>query len=396
MALALGTLLLLLPDVTPENRDEAIKAAFGHLDDAMWKMQAGGSPRREFTMAIAGWAYLIARDRPDEGRRLPSRRREIGRIHDELVRYVERVAKLYERDVKEGPMRTAQYTWPVSAAGLFFAECAARRKQRGASSKALELVAEILEKSQQKNGGWGHDDASKPGMGLPPIRIPKPGGGQLEYPGTLLCASHGALAALGASPRKSEAVRGAVSYFERAQNGDGTFPYDPSQTFARKGPSNGLAVARTPGAVYALLLAGVKKDAPVVEKALAAIDAQPEMMSEGHGSAALALLYGGLLADARGERAWRTFRTLFFGKILEKQEKDGAFLCIAEAKTFGVTVDTKELPGMADMPCAGAWTSQAKTYVTAIHTLLLMLDRTDSEIAPEAPAPKGAVTPREK
>ncbi|MHC4930922.1 MAG: hypothetical protein ACYTGV_01855 [Planctomycetota bacterium] len=181
--------------VTPEARDDALVKAVRYLDEHLWKLQEGGSPRRQYTLAIAGWAYLLASDRGS--RRLPARKRQLQRIHKELVRYAERVAKLYDRDDKRTKkrqkadvdargalgfeaFRTAQYTWPLSMAAHFFAESHARGRRKGESRNALKAIVRVLEASQQENGGWGHDDAARPGMGLPPIPIPKPGGGQLH------------------------------------------------------------------------------------------------------------------------------------------------------------------------------------------------------------------------
>jgi len=415
MRLTWLVLLLLVPtavaDESAAARDKAIVAAIKHLDEAVWKLQSGGSPRREYTLANTGWAYLLAVDKVKGGKKLPARKQQIGRIHKELVRYVERVETLYEKDAKKkrpsndpfGAMRTAQYTWPLSVAAQYFAESAARGKKKGECRRMLKAIAKILGASQQKSGGWGHDDAARPGMGLPPIKIPKPGGGNHEYPGTLLCASHCALAAVGSADRalktkKPETADRARAYFAAAQSNNGTFPYDPSQSIKMDGaitPMGALSLARTSGAVYALLLAGEAADSSMIKRAIEAIDKQPEMMSEGHGSAAMALQYGALLADARGPRAWRIFRQLFVARILAKQEDTGAFLCIAEAKIPGVTVDTRPLPGVAGR-AMGDWAAQNKTYVTAIHTLILLLDRTDSRIAPNAPAPKGPVTAKEE
>jgi len=43
------------------------------------------------------------------------------------------------------------------------------------------------------------------------------------------------------------------------------------------------------------------------------------------------------------------------------------------------------IPGMAE---------GNKVYVTAIHCLILLLDRTAAKVVPEMPVPKGPVTPR--
>ena len=59
---------------------------------------------------------------------------------------------------------------------------------------------------------------------------------------------------------------------------------------------------------------------------------------------------------------------------------DGSFDCIALGTSPGVTNDTKPMQGM---PVAfGALSHAARPYVTAIHVLILMLDRSASKSAP--------------
>jgi hypothetical protein len=397
--------------VRSEERDAALVKAVRYLDEHLWKLREGGSPRRQYTMAVAGWAYLLASDK--EGSRLPARKRQLQRIHKELVRYAERVAKLYDRDDKRTKkkrkadadprgalgfeaLRTAQYTWTLSIAAHFFAESHARGQRKGESRKALKAIVRVLEASQQESGGWGHDDASRPGMGLPPIRIPKPGGGQLHYPGTLLAASHCALSGLGVAhrslkTRRAPSLQKGRAYFENSQNGDGTFPYDPAQKHGMELPTEmagGIEIARTSGAVFALLCAGAPTDDPVVRRALKSIDKKPELMSEGHGSATMALQFGALLSRGREEPSWETFREIFVPRILSHQEKNGAFACVCQHKSGAVTCDTRPIPGVPGMEM---YVREQRVYVTAIHALILALDRSRPRALPRV---TGAVTPR--
>jgi hypothetical protein len=414
-----GALLLLLgpaasgEEVTAEQRDKALASAFRYLDDNLWKLEDGGSPRRQYSLAVAGWAYLLASDRT--GAPLPPRKAQLDRIFDELARYVDRVERAYEKDDKRakkgrppavGPdgmpvdleqLRTAQFVWPLGVTAHFFAECAARGRRAGEARRALKSIVKILETAQQKDGGWGHDDASRAGMGLPPIRIPKPGGGQLDYPGTLLAASYCALSGLGVAhaalgTKRAESLERGRAYFAGAQNGDGSFPYDPSQRHAGETSvemAGGIEAARTGGAAFALYCAGAAADDPTARKALDAIDRDPELLSEGHGSASMALQFGALLSRARGERAWRTFRSVFFPRILERQEKNGACSCACKGELAAVTCDTRPIPGM---PGADEYARGNKTYVTAIHALILALDRTAPRVLPPAPGPRGPTT----
>ncbi|MHC4952839.1 MAG: hypothetical protein ACYTGZ_03045 [Planctomycetota bacterium] len=402
--------------VTAKERDAAIVKMMRYLDEAMWKLQDGGSPRRQYTLAVAGWAYAMAADKPKAGgRKLPSRKKQLDRIRKELARYTERVADLYDKDDKRkkkkkqrdpsdprarfAAMRTAQYSWTLAMNAHLFAELAARGKGSAQAKKTLKSIIRVLDASQQPNGGWGHDDASREGMGLPPIKIPKPGGGQLEYPGTLLAASHCALSGMGVACRatkkkKLPALKKGREYFGSSQNGDGTFPYDPAQKHKQKIPAamaGGIELARTSGGVFALFCAGAPDDDAVALSALAAIDASPKLMSEGHGSATMALQFGALLARARGDLAWRTFRRIYLRRIIDHMDERGSCKCVCEHKSAGVTCDTREIPGM---PMAGQWVEGNKTYVTAIHLLILMLDRTETRAIPKMPGPRGPVTPK--
>jgi len=416
-------MLLLLParvragdaEVTADQRDLALTKAFRYLDDHLYKLEDGGSPRRQYSMAVAGWAYLLASDKG--GKALPGRKQQIDRIQKELLRYVERIERQYAKDEKRerkgdpspsiGPdgfakdldaLRTSQFVWPLAVAAPFFAECAARGRRAADSRGALASIVRILEKAQQENGGWGHDDASRPGMGLPLIHIPKPGGGSLDYPGTLLAASNCALSGLGIAERalgtkRADSLDRGRAYFEKAENANGTFPYDPSQRHdmgaAETAMMGGIEVARTAGAVFALYCAGAPADDPGARKALDVIDTQPEAVSEGHGSATMALQFGALLARARGDRAWQAFRTIYFPRILEKQETNGACSCVCKHASIAVTCDTAPIPGM---PGAEEYAEANKTYVTAIHALVLALDRAQPRVLPEVPGPRGPVT----
>ena len=51
-------------------------------------------------------------------------------------------------------------------------------------------------------------------------------------------------------------------------------------------------------------------------------------VSEGYGSATMALQFGALLSRAQGDERWDAFRTIFFPRILAKQHEDGAFACV--------------------------------------------------------------------
>jgi hypothetical protein len=391
--------------ISPEARDAALSKAFRFLDDSIWKLSKGGSPQRQYAMAVAAHAYLLAGDRG--GRRLPSRKKQLARMHDELVRYVDGVLAKYGR--KERPRKDVSYaelirahkdhvqwTWVLGVAAPYFAESLARGKRTGECRRTLDKIVRILEASQQEGGGWGHHDAR-----LIPTRQIRAG---LKYPAEFVAPSYCALSALGiartALGRKtdSKALRDGRAYFARCQSEDGTYPYAYRKLPPGWKPGMGpIAVARTSGVAYALFCAGAKATDPVALKALRAIDARPLFMAEGCGSATLSLQYGGLLSYARGTQAWRAFRSEYFPRILENQEKSGAFLCISRGVVGSNNETRPRLPPGLKLPrdvAAHIDRLPAEVYVTAIHSLLLLLERTDSLVIPRMPAPPGPVSGR--
>lgn len=409
-------------EVTAEQRDKALVRMFTYLDENLWKLGENGSTQKPYAAAVMGWASLICAEKIKDGKRLKSRTKQIARVRDYLAQYAERVARGYEqtepddgkrkkkRKPANGPpgfdasamMRASQYVWHLGQAAHFHAESMARGKQKSASKKHLRAVVKLLQMAQQEDGGWGHDDARREGLGLPAIKIPKPGGGTLEYPGTLLAACNCALSGLGVAHQQlggkpTKWMQAGIERFRSSQNGDGTWPYDPSQKHARSealqagmpGMVGGIEVARTSGGVLSLYLCGTPLDDPAIVKALKAIDAKPELLSDGHGSAGMALHYGALLAATRGGEAWQTFRRIFFPKILAKQNKNGSCDCVC-SDAFGVTNDTKPIGGFS-MP---GYVEGGRVYITAIHALIFALDRAGPRAIPLAPEAKAKVVTR--
>lgn len=405
-------------EVSAKARDEAIVRAMEHLDERLWGLQEMGSPRLQYTAAVTGWAYLLAGDRAKGAKRLPNKKKDVDRIAGYLKRYAEAVARDYDRDDAErekdarrkkkssaeeepGFDSRSQYVWPLGIAGHFFAECAERGKSKKDAKAGMEAIVRVLEGAQQENGGWGHDDAQRPGMGLPEIPIPKPGGGgTMNYPGTLLAASNCALSGLGivhaqlkSKDDETGSLARGIDYFRQSQSANGTFPYDPDQKHDMKeglGAAGDIEAARTPGGVFAMLCAGADATDESIQEALASIDGSVEAFSQGHGSASMALQFSALLARARGETTWAAFRREYFPRILAAQHEDGSFDCVCRSG-MGVTCDTQPIPGMP--PEAAGFQDGAKTYVTAIHLLILLLDRAELESVPEMPGVAAPTTP---
>jgi hypothetical protein len=393
-------------EVTPEARDAAIRAAIAYLCDNLSKMQEGGSPQGPYATATAAWAGLLLQARKGAPR-FPGRKEE--QLRDAVERYVERVARAYDRsakDEKKGkpagpeppagvppgdlaltkpPGEATQFVWPISMAAHLLAESAARGWNAPDARASLVKIVKVLEASQQSNGGWGHDDASRPGMGLPAIRIPKPWGeGSLDYPHTLLASTNCALSALGTAHRilgtkKAPSLAKALKYYADAQSEDGTFPYDPTQRRAGEAggesPFEAIEISRTAGSVFAMGCAGPPPEDPVLAKAVGAVAGKTALFSEGHGSATMTLQLAALCCRSRGAKEWEAFRREFFPRILAAQEKDGAFRCICKEVCPGVICDSKPLPG--GLPGESAYAAGTRTYVTALHLLVLALDSDD-------------------
>ena len=149
-----------------------------------------------------------------------------------------------------------------------------------------------------------------------------------------------------------------------------------------------------------------------MKRSLDFIDGNFDYLNEGHGSSTLNLLYGALLQKVRGSRDWKRFKGRYFRPIVDGQAEDGSFACICERKAFGATHDTdpfggKAMPGVKRVrKTAGnpellkRFTQGTKTtYVSAIHTLILLLDRTQPKLLggkrPKIPSvPETATTPR--
>lgn len=405
--------------VTAEQRDEALKRALKPLDDDLSKRFSAYEQQGVFSAAVAGWAFLLLEERGPTEAALPGRAKALTRIAGQVGQYLEKVERFFDRAGEPPPQEDEaprglgdmghndgmQCNWPTAVAGLFFAEALQRGKLRTEAKAGCARALKILEATQQEDGGWGHDDGRRGGIGGVSLPIPDPTGrrGRLDYPKTLLATSNvcgTAVAALRRALKKAEAQSGtkARAYFAAAQNGDGSFPYDPSQTrkgqdsFGGMGPADVISAPVTSGALLALRSLGVG-DEPCAAKALAFVDAHPEGLSEGHGSATFGLMMSALEASSRSEEAWKAFRERFLRRVLNAQGKDGTFACACAHGSFGTTCDTDALPGGMQFP---GHDQDSRMYVTALHSLILALDRVPSKALPPAKKPAAAptVTPR--
>jgi hypothetical protein len=404
--------------VTAEQRDEALKRALKTLDDDLAKHFSAYEQQGVFASAVAGWAFLLLEERGEAAAPMPARSKSLARLAGHVDQYLQKVERFLDRggkppvpggevprDLEEMDLNDGmQCNWPAAAAGLFFAEALQRGKLRAEAKAACVRALKILEATQQEDGGWGHDDGRRGGIGGVTLPIPDPTGrrGRLDYPKTLLSTSNlcaTAVAALRRALKKEggESVKKARAYYLAAQNSDGSYPYDPSQTCKERegfGPSEmPIEAPLTAGALLAIRSLGAG-DLPCAAKALAFVEAQTANLSEGHGSASYGLMLSALEASQRGEAAWKTFRGHHLRRLLDAQGKSGTFACACKHGSFGTTCDTEPLPGGVEFP---GHDEDSRMYVTALHTLILALDRTPSKALPPPAKPAPAapvVTPR--
>ena len=104
-----------------------------------------GTPRKPFTLAVAGLVHLMA-----EGR-FGAKRSVVAGAKTHLVGYIDRVAKrtadpdeLPERHGRFSSEQINQYTWPLAQAGVFFCELRLRGAYREESSMALRKIVRLL------------------------------------------------------------------------------------------------------------------------------------------------------------------------------------------------------------------------------------------------------------
>jgi hypothetical protein len=375
----------------PEERRTALRRAIEFLDGRLEKIpDAQGTPRKPFTYAVAGLVYLC------DGTTDRGHAAQLARIRQYLASWIAAT----ERDVGQ-PARlppshgladsrfVVQYTWPVAAAALFFGELRARGDKGADVEAALETAIALLEAARDENGGWGHGRIRPGGTTDAPRDAAT--GLSLAYPSTLVASTNVVASALGLlrgslggkSVKPLDATR---RYYEDARLAPGNFPYDPSQRSAGVQETD---VGRSAGAVFAMRCLGMPEDAGMRRSAdyvLSHLDSA----AEGHGSPALNVALTAFACRSLGDDALLRFRRSFEKRILAAQDKDGAFACVCRERAFGVTCDT-------NTPFAGMFGDGQRVYVSALHTLALLvadsrprlMDKPDVP-SPETPAPRPA------
>ncbi len=382
--------------VTLEERDEAIERGLAYLDKTVFAMHdAAGTPRKQFTVAVTGLVGLLAGDARSKTAR--SKYRFVEKARKYLDGYVAEVAKR-TADPRQLPPTSdgfnsehvMQYTWPLGMSALFYGELHARGRHKASAAKTLRSIVHVLAAAQAPNGGWGHAQTREKGKPRGTSEMDGYGG----YPDTLLASSNLVTASLAlvkpiAPPEKEDLFDRALAYYEYAEHSNGNFPYDPSQ---RSAHMDMTGVSRAAGAVLAMHLLEVDWEEIGMSRALEFVDEHIEYLSEGHGSSTFNLMLAALLQRLRGPKAWGAFKETFFRRLVDGQRKNGSFECICQNKAFGSTNDSKGL-GSGN---AGFFANRTDAYVSSMHVLILLLDRTWPKLMPKPPAksPQAAVTPR--
>jgi hypothetical protein len=372
------------PGVTEPRVREAVSRSLAWLDGNLPRIpDAEGTPRKQFTYAVAGLVRLMAHRRAAD----------VGAVRKYLASYVDRVEER-SRDVAQLPeahgrfdsRQLSQYTWPLAQAAVFFSELWLRGLHRSEAKATLRKILRLLLEAQESNGGWGHGRI-RPAT---PTEPGAPEGGTVVrtggYPSTLLAATNCVASALGIV--EATLGRGTVEgldrarrYYRKARLPDGNFPYDPSQRSSGRSLSG---VGRTGGALMAMHFLGFADRDPDVRGSLEFLLKRLDYASEGHGSATLNLAHTAFALRLLDDLAFERFKSVYFPRILEKQGEEGSFDCVCEGKAFGTSCD-RPRDGMLPRFRVGA-----EAYVTALHAFILLLDQGRLEVLERKPVPAPA------
>ncbi|MHC4956303.1 MAG: prenyltransferase/squalene oxidase repeat-containing protein [Planctomycetota bacterium] len=259
----------------------------------------------------------------------------------------------------------------------------------------LPRVIAILDAAQQADGGWGHHVVKNKRPTRERIRqrpgqmIAMAGGG---YPDTLTAAANTVAITLGSlrhmkAIKPSKSIAKGIEYYRMAQLPNGSFGYDATQRAAGMAKTN---PSRTAGAIYAMHCLGMKRD-KTFEKSVDYVMREFAFLPEGHGSSTLNLWQAAMACHALGKNEWKRFREAFEPRILAKQGEEGNLACICEERAFGATNDSKDPFGGR----AGSFfTNGQRTYNTALHAYILLLDR--GKLKLHKPAGKKRVTTKKR
>jgi hypothetical protein len=355
---------------------KAVDRAFAYLDAKLLRLpDVSGTPRKQFTYAVAGLDYLMRK--ATRTKRGPTRD-----ITAYLFRYLEEVERktgdpenLPPRHGLASTSYLTQYTWPLSVMGLYFAELDLRGLSRAAARDGMKRVLKLLAAAQESNGGWGHGRINPDGKEKGPFAEMTKGMG--SYPNTLVSSSNcvaicvgllDAIPGIDAGPM----LPGARKYYRAARLDNGSFPYDPSQRSSGFAKTN---VGRTAGSLFAWHAIGLPRGREF-DASVAYLHDNFDFLKEGHGSPCLNMLHSGMLFHMLGGDEWKKFKEAYFPRIIAKQGDDGGLDCICENKAFGVTCDSRQrAPGFGDL-----FGDHQRAYTTSLHLFVLLLDKGELKV----------------
>ena len=360
---------------------EVVARAMARLDEDVTVSERDmNEQHRIFTQSIAGLCFLLD---PAAGKGAVHADR-VDRMAESIGRYVDGAARHFEgakkaADDEMAAMEWSQTTWSLGAAAIFYGECLARGVRRKDATARLRTIGDLLARSQQPDGGFGHDKDGRPR--IPEIEMPMPGGGvkKMKYPNTLLSASNWAANALGicravSGKKLDAAITKAKAFYAASREGEGSYPYDPSQ----KGSGGGdlSAVARTAGSFVALRSMGLPGRDRDLARTGSFLARHVDDLPEGHGSSPHGVFFGAIATTMLGGEPRKEFEKTVVARIVAGQDAEtGALDCIC--RHGGVTTcesfksDDNFMLKMAGKDCL-AW---IRAYVTALNLFALVCEK---------------------
>ncbi len=380
---------------------EAVARALKRLDEDVFASERDMNEQHKiFTRSIAGLCFLLD---PAAGKGAPHPDR-VDRCAESIGRYVDGAMRHFEEGKgaatdERSAFEWSQTTWSLGAAAIFYGELAARGTRRKDSIAHLRAIGDLLARSQQPDGGFGHDKEGRPR--IPEIEMPMPGGGvkKMKYPNTLLSASNWAANALGiarpvSGKKLDDAIAKAKAYYAATRDPEGTYPYDPSQK-GQGGGSDVTSVARTAGSFTALRSMGVPAREKDLVRTGSFLARRLDDLPEGHGSSPHGVFFGVIAANLLGNEARGEFEKTIVPRILAAQDVGtGALDCICR-HTSATTCESfkSEENNFTLRMMGGENLGWVRAYVTSLNLFALLCEKGKLKLLDGIPADDGKAAP---
>jgi outer membrane protein assembly factor BamB len=207
-----------------------------------------------------------------------------------------------------------QANWTIGMISLYFAELHLRGEDQ---SRYIKKLVRLIERSQNKEGGWGH---GKVVMAVLP-----------SYPVTLVACTNWCAIGLGLFKKmgfsvKKRVIRRVIKLYEKLQSPEGGFPYGglPYRT--------GYEAGRTTGGVIALFALG-RTSTPLFSKTVRFINNNVQDIPKGHATPQMHLFSGSIAFYLLGKALWKRYYNRFRDLFIDLQEKNGRFRNIRPIST---------------------------------------------------------------